>query len=519
MTDLRETRRPKGPMARDPLDEDLQDELPPLADDEPAGDGVAVEEDVSNEEETTGWSDDPGETEPRIGLDEEEIRQFDIPAEDNVSWIEEGNFEGDSSEAEEKDEDREGTWMDDGSKEDLSSFADEIVDDEKNESLLDDKGEEGPEDDGLDPVSLKLDPLDGGTEEELADGEVPVELEEADTADDLAVTSLLPWEHIGPLGFGVVKGCVSNGRLFVAGEGLFTRGEDSKLHLAGESTFLSDCQPNSIAVDPSADVVYIGTAIGGGVYVEAGAFSFKSLQWWLERGERTESLRESMVLAGVRSSQGFVLWGMDGEGMLFSSRDGGRSWDGPLVSFPAKALVSASLEEARFCALCEHHDRPLLLFLEEEQVWNKLEVPDEPRMGSLLDRPVLAVRHDTLLAGSLGLVDGAMLSTDGGNLWSFMPGLGPLSAAAVHPLDDRILFAACRDPSEGGGVVRISGDAGERWRDIFDLEKADLDIRFSGAGGRTSLSMITDLIVDPLSPDELIVISSAGVFVVSGFYS
>jgi len=505
-------------------DELFDQELPPLAGDE-TDDGQAIELDRFDDEEDPGWLDEGDAA--AVDLDEISRQIASDDGDEEGSWTGDGDVDVDMEGLISSDEEEEGWSDEEAESDDVDWIGDLIQDDGADNEDSDDPA--GDSDDaGLwEDESMPLDELDASGD----DDEAPEEVDDA-LLDELvsAITDgsgslpgrridLLPAQFLGPWGFHAAGGCAYEGRVVIVGEGVFTRGADGRLHISAGTSWIADYEPQSVILDPqNPGSIFIGTLKGGGLWSDDGGLNFEHMDGWLKRGGMNQTLPDALYLASSILPGEPFLWGMDGSGGVYFSRDRGFSWDGPVLSFNARAFASDSSAGGSVTVCGLDGVKPVLFLSDTEGAWRMEEIPEPFFISPAGERPVIAANADVIIAGGPDMGTGYMLTTDRSRTWRFLQEPAGITAALVHPLNNRVIFAACYDGSGDASEVIMSMDRGAEWKTVFDMDAAMHEHGIGVINRKLSDRKIGHMFMDTASPDTLWIVSGLGVFLLTDIY-
>ena len=523
-------RDPKKPTS----DDDLPDvELPPLAEDDEAGDLEEPLESLLEEQRDDGmsWLDD------RVGIDDydDETIAHEIGADDDgqeQSWIadSEADEELEGTEADLDDAEEYG-WTEDNDTPSADEWEYDLdLGSEDGPSVLDDSGDEGLDEDLLDIDTShwsELDEEEGEGVDDLGDDfelDTGMSFEEEIRMDGGLLPppldeSQLKAAWLGPPGAPAVTVSFRSGRLYAAGLGLFVATSD-KMVATGASSLLEDVQVTSIEIDPAdPKVIFLGTTFGGLMVSCDGGDTVKAANGWVSavRGCGTPAEPTVPVEISLGTSSGgsaeagsATLWLLTGLGQLLRSTDAGDTWTTVLTEHRVLA-VSSEHDGDAVAALVLEDDEPTLFWSGDGQEFERRELPLDSE--SLAESPSIAVRGEEVLLGAEDFTKGVLWSPSSDAEWTVLedcPRATALSfAGALAGTFLAGLFFAGRDL---GTMVRTS-DSGGSWSRICDVTRLRDLFSVDQRGAEDVTSRIHKISVSSKTPRHVAIATGNGVFI------
>ncbi len=461
---------------------DLEASLPPLDHDE-------VEQ--VDPEQLADLVDDVDGDEPLLSA------TGDQPIEDEIAFAQE-LIEPVESTWTEKDEKRDQLEVDfgvdeaedewSGGENDSSAALDDdwFVDDEELEGPLDSDDAEGPLHDSnvdLNEHRAHWDDLGDEADGDDADEEILDVMERLgidlpsiqdgtnlDSVPGMRPGILLDRQFLGPAKCLLTAAAFAGGSPIAVGGGLFVLGADGMLHPTIESQRLGETVATSVCAH--GESIFIGTRIGGALVTRDKGQTLTAINSWythgLGRDERTsiDRLSTRFEIHGCGYQDGYRLIGHTGEGQIFASTDGGRTWNGPLIGDRCLALATVAGDGELVGIVDAAGEISLIKFKGVEEV-ARLSLPESLATAIADGGVVLGAGVDTVMVASPPVMPHCSL--DGGQTWSPVEGIGGVTALAFDPADPGWIAAATHNSTQGLGVVRFSEDSGRNWSTAITL--------------------------------------------------
>lgn len=519
---------------RRPENDDQTDaELPPLVEDDEAGDVSGSLESFIEDQRDDGmsWLDD------RVGIDDYDasIIADEIGALDGVDepdWLD-GSEADDTLEGTESDigAGEEYGWTNDSDVPTHDEWDDELdLVDESTPSILDDEGEEGVDDEALD-IDMSawgnLEETEGeGTEEEefFVELEFGLSLEQERRAGGELMPPLLEESQLkaawlGPPGAPAVSVAFGRTMLFAAGAGLFVPTEN-RLVATTSSSLVEEGQATTVAIDTSS-TIFVGTLLSGVLATSDMGETVEQRNSWTEviRGCGTPSAPSVPVKVGVssqlskdRQEGSSLLWVSTHNGHLLRSSDSGQSYE-TLLADARVMTFACDAEGPAVTALVRDQEGLAVYWSGDGHDFLRRPVP---QVASALERalePQIAVRGEAVLVGDEDLQEGALYWPSGAAEFHVLEECPRASVLAMwgdeaSPTLLAGLFFAGRDM---GTLVRKIGDG--EWVRVCDIGRLEGLFTIDQTGVEDISTRIHGISVNPTSPRQIALATGHGVFV------
>lgn len=511
------------------VEDEPEEELPPMADDEEAGDPDTPLEGLVEEQREDGmsWLDD------RVGIDDYDAETIadEIGAEDGEEtlWMEgsEGDEGLEGTEADLGGGEEYG-WTLDSDEPEVGGFDDDLgLEEGEGASILDDAGEEGVEDElvTLDPSLWK----DLGAEDE---GEGTPDLEDADIGfEDVSYEleqrmggallperideSLLMAAWLGPAGATAAAVCFGGGQLWAAGSGLY-KYENGALVPAPVSGDVEDAEATTVQVLPGAQsTLYVGTMLGGLLRCDAGASRATPINSWtaVALGSGRRGAPSLPVYVAASRAGGGTLWLRTGAGHLLASLDKGESWS--LVA-PDHRVLAAGADQMgpAMAALGERRGKLELLLSESGEAPRSLQIPSSAaRELREAAEPRVAVGAGVVAVGAEELTHGIVVSFGGGQP-ELVESCPRATALAVGPGPSPYVLAGLFFAGRDLGTLLRGREGATSWVRVCDVSRLESLFDVDDATREDVSARIHDLAVSPLAPRQVAMATGHGVFVI-----
>lgn len=519
----------------DELDDTGFDEaLPPMAEDEEAGDdGGDLEEFIEDQrDDGMSWLDD------RVGIDDYDDATIAdelgaVSSDKEPTWMDDSEAdEGlEGAEADIEYGEEYGWTVDSHVVDDGEGWDDEMdLDEDEGPSILDDAGEEGVDDDHHEIDMDGWVPLVQDAEGEGVEGDdeaFDLEFEHSFEQEMRLSGGLLPpalddsllkaaW--IGPEDADIVAVDYRGTNLYAVGHGLFSP-VDRKLVPTAASSLVFEADANSIAIDPEDhDTLVIGTMLAGALISHDGGQSLKPINGWTsllsDRGSaKTPSCPVSVDMGPSTPGKPSKIWLLTGYGEALVSCNTGAGWEQVLPEHKITAL-SCDPNSPAVALLAKDGEQLTLFWSADGEHFEPRPLPAEAAPIASSPEPRIALRGASVIAVAEELEVGACFSAGSSDGWIALSECPRGTTAAFVPTEASgsyliALYFAGRDL----GVLLRGGAEGTDWRVLSDISRLEGLFDVDQLGVAEVSTRIHDISINPDVPSQLALATGSGVFV------
>jgi hypothetical protein len=521
-------------------DDLLERNLPPLVEDEEAGDVDALLEDFIEKQRDDGmsWLDD------QIGIEDYDdatiAREIGADKEDQeFAWTDgsEGDelLEGAESELVEGEE---YGWTDDSDEPSADGWDDGLeLAEEGAASVLDDAGEEGVEGDDFSIDTSAWSELMPSTEEAADLGEGVDESDESfglvfglsDEQEQRSGGALLPplmdaallkgaW--LGPEGAETVGVMFHQSTLYAVGPGLAVA-DAERLTPTGPSELLETLEPTTVIADPQGGKdCLVGTAWGGLLRCTAATDTIGRLNSWAK--DLTDAGTPSRPSVGVRVARNLhtdgrpaTIWLVTTAGHLLSSADAGQSWTRHLPQVHWQA-VATEMQGPAVAALGTEGATTAVYWSADGAAFQRRPLPPQltPTVRRVFE-PQLAVSDSLVLLGGEELEQGLLRSSAPDQPWELEPECPRATALAVATTaQGPLLLAGLFFPGRGLGTLVRRPLEQASWQRVCNVNRLERLFSLAKVDDDENVAKIQQLAVNQDQPNQVALATGYGAFVV-----